>query len=769
MVNQQANAALQQYNQQLNTAVAGHRNVGTSINSLNDSFNQFNQALNTTVLGISAMDVIKFGADLNRLGQQVNIASQVFTALAGGTENAADMLQLMQEKTGGVVDNLTLMAGASRLLQMGLADSSTEVAGLTEMAIKLGGALGMDANKAIEDFSLLLSNVSYLRLDQFGISAGAVRTRVRELAEAFPEMTREARFAQAVLEEGQDAMNNLGSAAGSASTALNRFETTVTNTFQAAGANINYATENFLRFLEVLGQLPAQQADAEQEMLNTQGQMAEMITNLLTAEGIQGNASPDFIAEYVRAAIAYAEEDPSVWQDLEGMNNEILHRLNDAGVQWDPDAMFGGQGAMNDQMRQWLFFVSAEQEAITHQQQVQLEFTTQMVEVYGQYAEMRRADDAANAQRVQSAQDMLDIEEMRAQNGRDIAMYTMEQRQAEEARLGALNGLSAQEFTAASDAGFFRQTPDGWEATQDYASQADAYHLQGQADEAQQQVDWMREVEEAREGSVFTEEDIQAAQEYADSIQGMADEATRMADALERASLSDIMGQGGGGRVGEISDSVIDQMRANGATDEQIAAFQQSSDLSTGRQTETSVAFQEQLVPALSEMALTDPQGAIDAMTNFNDVLTTMAEQGIDPDDVDAVGAFMDMLTEMQDSRAVLGESEPGEGGESAYDSNGGLFNAEEFVTGLTEAQDPAAEVATDMTTTADQSELFTANMELAAGHVSAVRSEIDTIVKQLAEITGKPNEILLIPRIDQHALHLQLANELAFFQIALR
>lgn len=245
--NAQANAALNQYNNVIRQAAQGTEGLKTNL----INFNQTLSAVQSSWTALTrAFDII---GDVNMLGQSVNIAGKTFTALAGGTREATGMLELMRQKTGRVVTDFELMGGASRLLQMRLAGTKEQVAGLTEMAIKLGGALGMDTNKAVEDFSLLLANMSYLRLDQFGIAASTVRQRVRELAQEFPNMSREARFAQAVLEAGQTAMENLGPALNASSTAVSRFNTELENLAQRGAANVNYAIENMLLLVEELG------------------------------------------------------------------------------------------------------------------------------------------------------------------------------------------------------------------------------------------------------------------------------------------------------------------------------------------------------------------------------------------------------------------------------------------------------------------------------------------------------------------------------------
>lgn len=153
-------------------------------------------------------------------GAQVQAARLTFdnlTASIGSTSDA--MLGELRTATSGMISDLDLMRFASQSVAMGLGSTTEEVAALAELGSTLGAAFKGDAVTGMEEFNLLLANQSIPRLDSFGISAGAVRTRIAELQAEFPDMTREAAFTQAVLEEGSVTMANLGDS--TATTAAN--------------------------------------------------------------------------------------------------------------------------------------------------------------------------------------------------------------------------------------------------------------------------------------------------------------------------------------------------------------------------------------------------------------------------------------------------------------------------------------------------------------------------------------------------------------------
>ena len=149
-------------------------------------------------------DTLKAGAEI----QAAAFTFDNLTASIGSTSDA--MLGDLQAATKGMISDLDLMRFASQTVAMGLGSTNEEVAALAELGSTLGAAFRGDAVAGMEEFNLLLANQSIPRLDSFGISAGAVRTRIAELQEQFPDMTREAAFTQAVLEQGQETMAKLG-------------------------------------------------------------------------------------------------------------------------------------------------------------------------------------------------------------------------------------------------------------------------------------------------------------------------------------------------------------------------------------------------------------------------------------------------------------------------------------------------------------------------------------------------------------------------------
>ena len=164
--------------------------------------------------------------ELGRLGAESLRTKQAFDAISGGSVAAAANLEAMQVATRGAMSEQDMMSNANLLLQMGLVSNAQELGNVTEMATRLGAAMGTEAGPAIENFAMMLANQSLPRLDTFGISSGRVRKRIEELQAATEGLTREQAFMQAVTEEGTEAMGRLGDAVEDELLGFERLEAT---------------------------------------------------------------------------------------------------------------------------------------------------------------------------------------------------------------------------------------------------------------------------------------------------------------------------------------------------------------------------------------------------------------------------------------------------------------------------------------------------------------------------------------------------------------
>lgn len=195
-------------------------------------------AATVAAIGAAAIQVGEVVVELGNLGQQVQQQRAYFEVWSGGVANATENLNAMRAAIGNVMTDSEAMASANKLLSMGLARNSTELANLSRMAVMLGGST-RTAQESIEEFSLLLANQSILRLDTFGISGARVRERIEELQAADEDLTREQAFLNAVMEEGARKVDALAAAGVDATTAAQDLDTAFRGLKEAIGVGLS--------------------------------------------------------------------------------------------------------------------------------------------------------------------------------------------------------------------------------------------------------------------------------------------------------------------------------------------------------------------------------------------------------------------------------------------------------------------------------------------------------------------------------------------------
>lgn len=745
-----ATPAINNYNNALKNAAAQNQQMTSSLTGVNQGFTNLTSAMHATVLGISAMKIFELAADMNELGQRVTIAERTFTALAGGADEAGRMLQAMRESTGGVIDDLSLMAGASRLMQMGLADSVDEVAGLTEMATKLGMALGMDANKAIEDFSLLLSNVSYLRLDQFGIAAGAVRARVQELAAEFPNMSREARFAQAVLEEGQDALERLGDAADASSTSFNRWGTRLKNVMQDASQNVNAGVEGILGFLEALDTHTSDVYERTYE-----NPTAEAINErLMGAHGLMMDPAAMPSADNIRNVTRAIQELTSAGVDFNEMTAEQV-RMHMQGENLLPIL------ESPQQIQTVLdLYAGAQEDIIRNQDELNtlLMRQAQSEQIATRYAQERAAAlaEANRAAIMGGTSQMMEGDFVQAMMGMGMS--------------DANRALMRDQYNMGAFSNESQYLMENMTAP-DFLNPANAEQVADAYQDAQLRLAQMRDLA-AEFPDLITDEQIQHQETAVDMMGTMADQAQRAADnyASMADSIKDLTGQGSGGAAGEISDLVATQLQAQGID---TTKFEDQTALFTGEDTLINRALQGEGVDVLADVYNQYGQDAYEiALQNMIEGIQEARASGMSEEEIAAQLPNMTGFlpgSVLPNMAGGMESSIPAIGGHENILLNpeaAAAFDPSEFISSLTEAEAPLSGLADHMTTSAEQAGMFESSMTLATQPVNRIRTEVDAIADRVSWLSTNKHKVLLEPEIDETKMFLQLSRMFSMFEM---
>jgi hypothetical protein len=213
---------LNSYNQKMAQAAQATTQVNTANRSLMGSFQGLATAVGGAIAVMGVQQIISAASEMNELGVKVSANRELFDQLTTAIGGNEAVIASLRDSTGGVVDDLTLMSGASQLLRLNIVDNNRDLSELVGNIQKLKQPTESTTD-AIQNFALMLSNESLLRLDSFGISSANVKRRMDELGESFRE---------AVMFEMGNQVERLGDAADVAETAFKRLQTRIENIVQ---------------------------------------------------------------------------------------------------------------------------------------------------------------------------------------------------------------------------------------------------------------------------------------------------------------------------------------------------------------------------------------------------------------------------------------------------------------------------------------------------------------------------------------------------------
>lgn len=628
------------------------QNLGTKSESAGNKTGGLKSALGqfkSELLGLgTAFGVVKFAqfiGDMNELGMQVNAAQNTFTSLSGGAAAAADNLELMQISTRGVVDDMTLMNAANRLLLMGLASTGDEAAKLAGGAVALGKAMGQDAQTAVEGFAALLANKSIPRLDNFGISAARVRERIDELKAS--GMGIDEAFNAAVLAEMQVSLDKLGPSLDANATAFERWGTRVQNATQDFASNIAAGAEGLALALEVITQTDVGHEHLRQVAKDQAAAYVETFVDQMASRGIELQGS---------MADAQAVLEKMMYAQMTG--GDIMGALVDGqeGIRAFGEDIALGTSAVDDFNVQMAYMGVTVQQATDEAAQGAQQMRAELQLAGSDLGESisrnmgRAASESAKAWDKFAAQGMPDFVRQRTLAGAQtiatgitdifnsiparISGFQTGMNQALQPRLGALK-----EYSLAAENMVAGLTPllSGMNVNPEqlFGSMKATVMPEFMRPEAAQAIydqyamveQEFQRMSELNAQGLITDDELARMGTFRDNMSNINDQAQAAAEAFHNMSLTDLLGTTGGGVMGEISDIVLQTMKDAGMSEEAIAASQRQMDLASGRETMSSFALEEAIAPMLAQM---QPGEQVMAMQNLTAAMEQLALQGGD-------------------------------------------------------------------------------------------------------------------------------------------
>lgn len=575
--NDQISATLDKTNQKL-------RETSQASDKAADSGKSFGEAWGVSAAGLLAASAVIGTAivQLNALGTQANAAEKTFNQVTGGAEEAAASLARMRQATGGIIDDMTLMKGASSLLVTGIAQTNEQAEELVNLGSRLSSVMGVDAAEGIQNLNSALLNNSFMRLDTLGISAAAVRERVNELKDAGMDMS--AAFSQAVLEIGTQTLEDLGDAAAVGETAVARLATAFTNLGQDIAQGVNVQLESAAVALEQLiilgdlalggtGGLPALEAEAAQyaELMALATDYKTRREEVFTSEGYSITSSGLSNQE----ALTFQQSQGEMFPELSSGTY-----FQDAFDSLDPTKINDARTALTLLRPEWA--------ALTDEQ-----LRMYALDIDNTFRAVADAQEglaghtrvATEAQAEQTAQLQAETDAM-IEYERQIAAMNEEMLAVDNVAgiRGMGQGLDASAQAGSLDGGFF--DPE----------QLAGVQMQTEAIVAE--YERLKELGESSEFTLVSELEVERAREIAESANATAEQSERNAAAWEKASLAMIAGASGGGRENEFNQRVL----AGIEDPEQRAALERQMNLNSGVENANTdvLGYGEELVTSIT-------------------------------------------------------------------------------------------------------------------------------------------------------------------------
>lgn len=569
-------SVISQYQTAIKGAASDTNALQAASSSSKSAIDSMGTALTGMIAAYAGMKGIQLVGDMINLGTEANTTETVFRQLVSTMGDYETVLQRIRTATGGIVDDKTLQEGSNKFLQMGIAKNPEELTRLMEMAIKLGGSMGMSPEKSISDFSLMIANNSVMRLDQFGISAGAVRERMAELKETVEGIDRSDAFQLAVLEIGAASLDKLGDAANAAATPLARLTTAMQNTAQNFAQNFTTGLNSLLGIAEIMsGNNPIQQQVQSAAAANATAYL-DTFKNALSGTDMAGYGS--IVGD----------------QGLQNMLTDAFTRVG-----YNPGAdmaeLFGNPDSRDTLTQAIVSTITQAQEAAAVQLQQQ---------GGGATADLMNAAMRAGAPGA-------DIQNITALGFEPTQAFLNAQREIRNAHgeLAQFMGTYSDLTNMPSLAQFMR--PE------------DANTITGLFEAAQTDLEHLRDLHDQ---DLISDNQLQQAEDMTTKLSAMSDQAQAAADAFENLSLSQALGQGSGGIGGEVTDMLTKYMKDNGFDEAQITAMTQGVGLKTGRETQSSLMLQNMLIPLLAGLS---PEQAGGQIINIQDFLQNATLQGM--------------------------------------------------------------------------------------------------------------------------------------------
>ncbi|QPC83786.1 hypothetical protein G4Y79_05245 [Phototrophicus methaneseepsis] len=532
--------------------------------------------------GLAANKVIEWTSRMNEMGMSARATDNIYQELVANTESytesADELMMRLRDTTRGIVDDTSLQAGANKMIQMGLAQNEDELQRLIGMAVDLRDA-ETSASDAINDFSLMLSNQSIQRLDNFGISSARVRDRIEELLASGEALDRSQAFTMAVMEEGQVAVDRLGTALDDNATAVERWGVRFQNVTSSIAVGISDVIEGVAGTTEAILGLNRIQANPQIQASVESGLTNLAYDNPLITDDIAYNLTK-MMQDDPQRLEAFAR----MWSQS---SDELQRRIIDQSDPYVNDFLsdlFGSvlyTGHFNGDVTE--LFDVAMQPIITKQQAQDATEAAEAAERHQRAVERMQAVMSGAHGLVDGARLIAIAFSDAALEARDVALQTESFNSSYESFIGTLS--NAPEIQSIAGQAIFDPSAVG--------------PIEASVEALERRYERMQQL--AEETDYISDDDLETMQRLVEQAQAYRDNVQDAANTFANMNLSQIFGQTNGGRQGEFWDMILEDIQGYGDEDLYNSALDQAN-LATGRETEASRAFEDELSDIIAKI-----------------------------------------------------------------------------------------------------------------------------------------------------------------------
>lgn len=284
-------------------------------------FTELNSAIALMRQGLEAA---KKAYEFSRQGAELEFVSGKFDRLSESIGTTSDaLLKDLQVATKGTLSDMELMASATDLVGLGLANSHDEAVRLA----KVSAGLNMNMNQLV----LTLTNMTTMRFDALGVRVDGFKDKVKQLEEQ--GYSTEAAFKEAFLQQAENQLETVGNAADSTLGDFQRLEAATKDLTDAMEKSSSEAVVPFVRELTDGVKALKDFGDA-QEAIEEQGvgsydahRMALMGVNEAAVKAASGLREARFdnelFTESLEASVVAQEENTKYFSELLGLTTSI--------------------------------------------------------------------------------------------------------------------------------------------------------------------------------------------------------------------------------------------------------------------------------------------------------------------------------------------------------------------------------------------------------------------------------------------------------------